>query len=77
MEKFISIKENVQTEIVVKKSKFICNLIRVENQREAEECIKKIKKKKTYYFRIRGYNILNGKKIYGKWSKSKKIKISK
>jgi len=39
--------------------------------------IKKIKKKKTYYFRIRGYNILNGKKIYGKWSKSKKIKISK
>lgn len=47
MENFISIRENVQTEIVVKKSKFICNLIRVENQREAEECIKKIKKK--YY----------------------------
>ncbi len=47
MENFISIKESVQTEIVVKKSKFICNLIRVENQKEAEECIKKIKKK--YY----------------------------
>ena len=47
MENFISIRENVQTEIVVKKSKFMCNLIRVENQREAEECIKKIKKK--YY----------------------------
>lgn len=47
MENFISVKESVQTEIVVKKSKFICNLIRVENQKEAEECVKKIKKK--YY----------------------------
>lgn len=47
MENFISIKENVQTEIVVKKSKFICNLIKVENQKEAEECIKQMKKK--YY----------------------------
>ena len=47
MENFISIKENVQTEIVVKKSKFICNLIKVESQEEAEEHFKKIKKK--YY----------------------------
>ena len=47
MESFISIKENVQTEIVVKKSKFICNLIKVENQEEAENTIKQIKKQ--YY----------------------------
>ena len=47
MENFISIKENIETEIVVKKSKFICNLIKVENQKEAEEYIKKTKKK--YY----------------------------
>ena len=47
MGNFISIKENVQTEIVVKKSKFMCNLIKVESQEEAEEHIKKIKKK--YY----------------------------
>jgi len=47
MEKFISIKENVQTEIVVKKSKFICNLIKIESQEEAEDYIRKIKKK--YY----------------------------
>ena len=47
MGNFISIKENVQNEIVVKKSKFICNLIKVESQEEAEEHIKKIKKK--YY----------------------------
>lgn len=45
MENFISIKENVQTEIVVKKSKFICNLIKIENQEEAENIIKQTKKK--------------------------------
>lgn len=45
MENFISIKENIQTELVVKKSKFICNLIKVENQEEAENMIKKLKKK--------------------------------
>lgn len=44
MEKFISIKENVQTEIVVKKSKFICNLIKIESQEEAEDYIKKNQK---------------------------------
>ena len=47
MENFISIKENVKVEIVVKKSKFICNLIKVENQEEAENTIKQIKKQ--YY----------------------------
>ena len=43
MENFITIRENVQTEIVVKKSKFICNLIKVETQEEAENIIKQIK----------------------------------
>ena len=35
MNNFISIKKNVETEIIVKKSKFICNLIKVESQKEA------------------------------------------
>ena len=47
MESFITIKENIQAEIVVKKSKFICNLIKIETQEEAEDIIKQIKKK--YY----------------------------
>lgn len=47
MNNFITIKENIQTEIVVKKSKFICNLVKVESQEEAEDVIKQIKKK--YY----------------------------
>lgn len=47
MNNFITIKENIQTEIVVKKSKFICNLIKVNSQKEAEDIIKQTKKK--YY----------------------------
>lgn len=47
MENFITIQENVQTEIIVKKSKFICNLIKVETQEEAENIVRQIKKK--YY----------------------------
>ena len=47
MESFISIKDNIQNELVVKKSKFICNLIKVKTQEEAENMIKKMKKK--YY----------------------------
>ena len=45
MEEFITIEENVQTEITEKKSKFIANLFYVENVEEAEELIKKKKKK--------------------------------
>jgi len=47
MDSFITIKENIQNEIVVKKSKFICNLIKVENQEDAENTIRQLKKK--YY----------------------------
>ena len=39
--------------------------------------IKKLKKKKTYYVRVRAYAVNNGKKVYGKWSKVKKVKIKK
>ena len=37
--------------------------------------IKKVKKGKTYYVRVRAYRKASGKKVYGKWSKVKKIKI--
>ena len=42
---FITIKGNVQTEIVERKSKFIANLFPAESVNEAEEIIKSIKKK--------------------------------
>ena len=39
--------------------------------------IKKLKKKKTYYIKVRAYN-LNGKtKVYGSFSKVKKVKVRK
>jgi hypothetical protein len=36
--------------------------------------VEKLKKGKTYYFRVRAYNKANGKKKYGKWSNVKKVK---
>lgn len=64
MEKFITIKKNVQSEIVVKKSKFICNLIKIETQEESESIIKQIKKK---YYDARhnciAYRVIEDEKI--------------
>ena len=45
MSEFVTIKENVQAEITEKKSKFIANIIKVENKNEAEKNILKLKKK--------------------------------
>ena len=39
--------------------------------------IKKLKKKKTYYIRVRAYKMNGKKKVYGKWSTVKKAKIKK
>ena len=39
--------------------------------------IKKLKKKKTYYIRVRAYKMNGKKKVYGKWSTVKKVKIRK
>ena len=41
---FITIKNNVETEIVEKKSKFIANLFYIENSEQAEKMIKETKK---------------------------------
>ena len=39
--------------------------------------IKKLKKKKTYYFRVRAYKKTSSGKVYGAWSTVKKVKIKK
>lgn len=39
--------------------------------------IKNCKKKKTYYIRIRAYKLDGKKKVYGSWSKVKKVKVKK
>lgn len=38
---------------------------------------KKLKKGKTYYVKVRGYNLKNGKKLYSAWSNVRKVKIKK
>ena len=45
MEKFLTINHQVETEIVVKKSKFIASFIKVTSKEQAEEEIKKVKRK--------------------------------
>lgn len=37
--------------------------------------VKKLEKKKRYYFRVRCYKTVNGKKIYGSYSKVKSIRV--
>nr|MCR5202330.1 PT domain-containing protein [Lachnospiraceae bacterium] len=39
--------------------------------------INKLKKKKTYYIRVRAYKVVDGKKVYGAWSTVKRVKIKK
>ena len=69
MDEFITINENVQAEIVEKKSKFIANLFYVESVEEAEKVIRETRKK---YFDARhnciAYRIVDKNKIIEKFS---------
>lgn len=47
----------------------------VKKAKTTKKTIKKLKRKKKYYVRIRAYQTVNGKKVYGGWSKAKKVKI--
>ncbi len=44
-------------------------VIKVKNGYRSTKTIKKLKKKKRYYFRIRAYKKVQGKTVYAKWSK--------
>ena len=55
-----------------KKSK--TKTVLVKSKKTKTKTIKKLKTKKTYYVRIRGYKTVNGKKLYGHWSQIKKVK---
>lgn len=56
-----------------KKGKFTKKL--EVNSAKTKATVKKLKKGKTFYFKLRAYHITNGKKIYSKYSKVKKVKV--
>lgn len=50
---------------------------KLNNVKKAAVTIKRLKKQKTYYVRVRAFKMSNGKKVYGKWSKKVSVKIKK
>ena len=52
MQEFLTIKHNIEAELVEKKSKFIANLFYIENQKQAEDIIKQTKKNNTSCYKL-------------------------
>lgn len=50
---------------------------KTKSTKKTKITIKKLKRKKTYSFRVCAYVLDGKKKLYGKWSKVKKVKIKK
>ena len=46
----------------------------INKKNAKKKTIKNLKKNKKYFVRVRAYKIVDGKKVYGKWSKIKSIK---
>ena len=69
MKEFLTIKENIQEEIIEKKSKLIANLFYVKDNEEAEKIIKETKKK---YFDARhnciAYRVIKDGNVFEKTS---------
>ena len=57
------------------KKKFPSKKTKKKTTSKMKFTIKKLTNKKTYYFRVRAYKKVSGKKVYGKWSKAAKVKI--
>ena len=47
----------------------------VKKAKTTKKTIKKLKRKKKYFVRVRAYKTVNGKKYYGSWSKAKSVKV--
>lgn len=50
---------------------------KIKSNKTTKMTVKKLKKGKTYYVQVRAYKTVNGKAIYGNWSKTKAVKIRK
>lgn len=53
------------------------HLVRISGSKANSKTIAKLKKKKTYYVRVRTYKTNSKRTLYSSWSKSKKVKIKK
>ena len=51
--------------------------VKIKKASLTKKTISKLKKKKTYYIRIRAYKKVSGVTYYSEWSKAKKVKIKK
>ena len=49
--------------------------VTIKGYKTTSKTIKSLKSKKTYYVKIRSYKTVSGKKVYGAFSKVKKVKI--
>ena len=49
--------------------------VTVKGASKTSATLKKLTQKKKYYVRIRAYQTSGGKKLYGAWSKTKKVKV--
>ncbi|MCR5430404.1 MAG: hypothetical protein K6E58_04155 [Eubacterium sp.] len=48
-----------------------------KNTKKTKITLKKLDKNTKYYIKARAYKLVNGAKLYGKWSKKKKVKVKK
>lgn len=51
--------------------------VKVKKAKTTSTTLKKLKKGKTYYVRVRAYKTVNGTTYYGKYSSVKKVRIKK
>lgn len=59
------------------KPKKSINTVNVNDGKKTKITIKNIKSAKLYYFRIRAYQKINNKKVFGKWSAVKKLILTR
>lgn len=57
--------------------KFGKKVTKTVNSKKVKVTLRKLKAKKKYYIKARAYMTSNGKKVYGKWSNVKKVKVKK
>ena len=49
--------------------------VTIKKAKITKKTIKKLKSGKRYYVRVRTYKVVNGKRVYSKWSAKKSVKV--